>query len=159
MYYVHLCTYYILLHPLKTFRFRSYPSFTEFWSKSTQRLPGTQLFRYHDKPGDGLTKEPMQAEDVLPLGSAFKTAEVDAMWWGNETNGKLLAFFSIAWNHGMKLLAFFREALMGFYIQKILKTFLDWKLENKRITCQKPCFLRGCFFQNQNQTSSWTIML
>ena len=98
--------------------FRSYPSFTEFWSKSTQRLPGTQLFRYHDKPGDGLTKEPMQAEDVLSLGSAFKTAEVDAMWWGNETNGKLLAFFSIAWNHGMKLLAFFREALMGFYIQK-----------------------------------------
>ena len=77
MYYVHLCTYYILLHPLKTFR--SYPSFTEFWSKSTQRLPGTQLFRYHDKPGDGLTKEPMQAEDVLSLGSAFKTAEVDAM--------------------------------------------------------------------------------
>lgn len=131
--------------------FRSYPSFTEFWSKSTQRLPSTVVSPTTE--GDGLTKEPMQAEDVLSLGSAK-----DCKGWCDVTN-ETLSLFSIAWNHGMKLLAFFREALMGFYIQKKLKTFLDWKLENKRITCQKPCFLRGCFFQNQNQTSSRTIML
>ena len=48
--------------------FRSYPSFTEFWSKSTQRLPSTVVSPTTE--GDGLTKEPMQAEDVLSLGSA-----------------------------------------------------------------------------------------